>query len=106
MSLDFIKNKEPKIIIAYDPEQLPVETRNYEYRCKFCGAFNSGMANFHEEVHSTADIVELGQDEPELENFNDYEPENFIIDSFRCTECGEERDNIQDIFEDFIAEAR
>ncbi len=66
------------------------------YRCKFCGALNSGMADYSEVGYGTASLKNLDGELEDPET-NDYD--NFQISGYRCIECNEDEHRIDDIFE-------
>lgn len=67
------------------------------YYCKFCGAEDSGKANYSEVVYGTADLVGIGGG---LDNYETDDSDGFEISSYECTECGEQRDDLGDLFTD------
>jgi hypothetical protein len=98
MPLDILENKKPKKMIC-----IPIQNA-LAYRCKFCLAEYSGRVSYSEEVYGTARIVRLNNRVPELDDYDidDGETHDFIMHSFICDECGEERDRLLDIFEPIV----
>lgn len=65
-----------------------------EVICRFCGEPDCIIANYTEEVWGTAVVMTR---DGELDDYETGAGENFHVRGYRCTNCNEERDSLEDI---------
>lgn len=88
-----VKNK-----IIIKPVQGEIPHGSNWYRCKHCGAIQSGRVNYTQVGGGSAMIVNMN------EELGDYDEDNYggdiNIHSYYCTECCREVDSLEELFTD------